>query len=405
MFSAFKYFHNHFIKSAKFILHLSLSSRFSEVRNHTKTLMAPLSVEDHLSQPTVDVSPPKWHLGHTTWFFETFLLLPYLKDYKAFDERFNFLFNSYYEAVGDRLLRDMRGTMTRPSLEEVWKYRNHVDQAMEQLLLGTLPAEAETLVELGLQHEQQHQELFLTDFKYILSVQPFHPVYKADFAETNALDQPKDAFTKIKAGNYHVGFEGADFSFDNELGRHMVYVHDFEISNSLITNAEWLQFMEAGGYTNHQYWHSEGWAWVNEHAIKAPQYWEKIGAHWHRFSLAGLEVVDKTQPVAHISYYEAAAFAEWSGQRLPTEFEWEIANKFFNWGQRWEWTNSAYLPYPNFNKAPGAVGEYNGKFMINQMVLRGASVATSPNHSRETYRNFFHPQVRWQFTGLRLAKK
>jgi ergothioneine biosynthesis protein EgtB len=367
--------------------------------------MAPLSVEDHLSQPTIDVSPPKWHLGHTSWFFETFLLKPNLLGYLTFDPDFNFLFNSYYETVGDRLLRDMRGTMTRPSLDRVWAYRKHVDEAMEQLLDQSLNEEINALVELGLQHEQQHQELFLTDFKYILSVQPFHPVYSDDFKESLKPNGTAPNYIVKGEGLYTIGFADEGFCFDNELGSHKVYLHDFEISNQLVTNGQWMEFMADGGYTKHQFWHAEGWGWINEQRIKAPRYWEEVDDEWHRFSLAGLEKIKPEDPVAHISFYEAAAFAEWSGHRLPTEFEWEAASADFEWGQRWEWTNSAYLPYPNFSKAEGAVGEYNGKFMVNQMVLRGASVATSPNHSRPTYRNFFHPHLRWQYTGLRLVKK
>ncbi len=366
--------------------------------------MEPLSTEDHLSQPIVDVSPPKWHLGHTTWFFETFILKNFKPGYRLFDERFGFLFNSYYESVGKRLLRDMRGTMTRPSLEEVWRYRQYVDEAMHELLKGPIPEEALELLELGLQHEQQHQELFLTDFKYILSVQPFHPVYKSDFKESTGNIPQEETYLEIPAGNYHIGYHGEGFCFDNELGRHQVYVHEFEISANLVSNAQWLAFMDAGGYSDHTYWHSEGWAWVNEESIKAPLYWERVGDTWHRFSLAGLEKIKPEEPVAHISYYEAYAFAEWRKQRLPTEAEWEVASERFDWGQRWEWTGSAYLPYPGFSKAAGAVGEYNGKFMVNQMVLRGASIATPEEHSRTTYRNFFHPHLRWQFTGLRLVK-
>ncbi len=378
------------------------AKRYSEVRNYTEHLMAPLSPEDHLAQPMMDASPPKWHLGHTTWFFETMILKSFVDDYKEFDERFPYYFNSYYESLGERLQRDSRGTLTRPPLQDVYKYRAYVDAKMADFLSNNPPAEALELLELGLNHEQQHQELFLTDFKYILAVQPFNPVYTELFSEGEKEDA--HGFTSMEEGIYEIGFKGEGFSFDNEHGRHKVYLQPFSISNKLVTNKEWLEFMDAGGYTNFEHWHSEGWAWVNENKIDSPEYWRQKDGEWYRFTLSGLQKVNPDEPVAHISYYEAFAFAEWKGMRLPTEAEWEVASNKFNWGQRWEWTNSAYLPYPGFAKAEGAVGEYNGKFMVSQMVLRGASVATSPDHSRSTYRNFFHPQLRWQFTGLRLVK-
>lgn len=380
---------------------LKAKTLYQQVRSYTEKLMKPLSVEDHLSQPIVDVSPPKWHLGHTTWFFETFILKAFVADYKEFDPTFNFLFNSYYETVGKRLLRDMRGTMTRPSLEKVYQYRKYVDEQMSDYLSDQPSQETLELLELGLNHEQQHQELFLTDFKYILGIQPFNPVYDSGFSESKT--EPKAEWMEIKEGLYEIGFKEEGFCFDNELGAHKVYLPDFKISSSLVTNGQWIDFINDGGYTNFKFWHSEGWAWVNEEQIEAPLYWEKKDGEWFRFSLAGLEKVNPDEPVAHISYYEAYAYAEWAGMRLPTEAEWEVASDQFNWGQRWEWTESAYLPYPGFVKAEGAVGEYNGKFMVGQMVLRGASVATSPGHSRKTYRNFFHPHLRWQFTGLRLV--
>ncbi len=352
---------------------LTVTARYLDVRHYTEKLMAPLSPEDHLAQPMMDASPPKWHLGHTTWFFETMILKSFAEGYQEFDERFPFYFNSYYESLGERLERDSRGTLTRPPLQEVYNYRTYVDEKMVEFLNDNPSADALELLELGLNHEQQHQELFLTDFKYILAVQPFNPVYTDKFSEGKS--ESEDGWTTIEEGLYEIGFEGNGFSFDNEHGRHKVYLQPYSISNKLITNKDWMEFMDAGGYTNFEHWHSEGWAWVNDNKIDSPEYWRKKDGEWYRFTLSGLQKVDPDEPVAHISYYEAFAFAEWKGMRLPTEAEWEVANNQFKWGQRWEWTNSAYLPYPGFAKAEGAVGEYNGKFMVSQMVLRvyGAS--------------------------------
>lgn len=378
-----------------------VAERYKQIRAYTEKLMEPLSIEDHLAQPMTDASPPKWHLGHTTWFFETMILRQFATGYQIFDEQYPFFFNSYYESLGERLQRDNRGSLTRPPLEDVYAYRHYVDKAMHDFLKTNPATEALELLELGLNHEQQHQELFLTDFKYILGVQPFAPVYSPDFKE--GYTETDSGWIDVAEGLYEVGFEGDGFAFDNEGACHKVYLHPYAISKKLVTNGEWLDFIEAGGYRNFEYWHSEGWAWVNDNKIVAPEYWYKKEDGWYRFSLSGLEKVKPDEPVSHISYYEAFAFAEWKGMRLPTEEEWEVASPHFNWGQRWEWTNSAYLPYPGFQKWKGAASEYNGKFMVSQMVLRGASVATSPGHSRPTYRNFFHPHLRWQFTGLRLA--
>jgi ergothioneine biosynthesis protein EgtB len=382
----------------------NLAVFFREVRAFTEELCQPLETEDYIPQPVVDVSPPKWNIAHTTWFFEEMILKKFVENYKVFDENFGFLFNSYYNTIGERTQRDNRGDLSRPTVAEVFAYRRYVDEKMSEFLAGDLSEDIQNLVILGLNHEQQHQELFLTDLKYTLSRNPLFPIYKENFALVEKSESKTGAFAEINEGIYEIGYDGEGFCFDNELGRHKVFLHDFSIAENLVTNAEFLEFIEDGGYKNFNLWHSEGWDWVNQNQINAPLYWSRKDGEWFNFTLSGLRRLNLDAPVCHVSFYEAAAFAEWKRLRLPTEFEWETASEFFRWGLRWEWTNSAYLPYPNFKKPPGAVGEYNGKFMINQMVLRGASAATPPAHSRKTYRNFFHPHLRWQFTGIRLAK-
>ena len=380
---------------------------YEEVRSYTEKLCEPLETEDYIPQPTVDVSPPKWNIAHTTWFFEEMILKKFAPEYREFNPNFGFLFNSYYNSIGDRTSRDHRGDLSRPTVREVFAYRKYVDEKMREFLTHDLPENVRELVVLGLNHEQQHQELFLTDLKYTFSINPLFPVYNEDYAlvEINEIiETDTTEFIEIKSGNYEIGFAGEGFHFDNELGRHTVYLQDFSVRRNLVTNAEYLEFINDGGYENFRFWHSEGWDWINRERINSPLYWRKFDGEWMNYTLAGLRKLKSSAPVCHVSFYEAAAFAEWKGARLPTEFEWEAASEQFDWGLRWEWTNSAYLPYPNFTKPAGAVGEYNGKFMINQMVLRGASVATPPGHSRKTYRNFFHPHLRWQFTGIRLAK-
>lgn len=381
---------------------MTLSDRYNSIRKHTEHLCNALTTEDFVPQPADFVSPPKWHLAHTTWFFEQFVLNEHLPDYKLFDDDFSFLFNSYYNFVGKRVFRADRGNITRPGVHEVFEYRSYVDMHM-QILLQLKSEELKDLIELGLNHEQQHQELLITDIKYILGNNPIFPVYEENI-DWEKQENEETGFVKLEEGIYEIGFEGEGFSFDNEHGRHKVYLHDFEISKSLVTNAEYLEFISNGGYTNFDYWLDEGWSWVTENKIEAPLYWHKIDGEWHNYTLGGLEKLNPEAILTHISFYEAAAFAAWKKMRLPTEFEWEAAADKFNWGKRWEWTNSAYLPYPNFKKPEGAIGEYNGKFMVNQMVLRGASCATSPQHDRKTYRNFFHAHERWQFNGIRLAK-
>ena len=378
------------------------ATRFHAVRDRTVAICAPLRVEDHVVQPIVDVSPPKWHLGHTTWFFDQFILKG-TPGYKLFNDDMAFMFNSYYETVGKRVLRADRGNMTRPTLDEVHAYRAHVDKAMETYLSGGKASEEVLrILELGLNHEEQHQELLMTDLKFILGNNSLFPKYD-DFEEGHT-EKTKGQFIEIAGGLHSIGFKGPGFSFDNEHARHQVYLNDFAISDRLVTNGEFLAFMDDGSYEDFKHWHSDGWQWVRDNKVQAPMYWHKVDGTWHYYTLKGLTVVEPKMPLCHISYYEAFAFAEWKGMRLPTEAEWEVASDRFQWGQRWEWTNSAYLAYPGYKRVPGALGEYNGKFMVNQMVLRGASVATAPDHSRASYRNFCQPELRWQYTGLRLAK-
>ncbi len=380
----------------------NLQIRFNHLRESSEALCKPLLTEDYSVQPADFVSPPKWHLAHVTWFWEQFVLGVYQKDYKVYDEDFSFLFNSYYNNVGKRVLRPNRGLMTRPSVAEVYHYRAYVTQAMNNLLAKDLSQDVLTIIEIGINHEEQHQELFVYDIKYILGNQPTFPVYGDQFTMDEI--QKVQKFHRISEGLYQIGYQEGGFCFDNELGIHKVYLQDFDIAENLTSNAEYVEFINDGGYDNFNFWHDEGWTWKNTHDIKSPLYWHLIENTWHVYDLDGLRPVAMDQPLKHISFYEAFAFAEWKGMRLPTEFEWEIASKYFSWGQLWEWTASAYLPYPGFSKVPGALGEYNGKFMINQMVLRGASVATPRGHSRDTYRNFFHASMRWHYNGLRLVK-
>jgi ergothioneine biosynthesis protein EgtB len=381
----------------------SIREAYNSVRKYSEHICEPLETEDYVPQPVPFVSPPKWHLAHSTWFFETFILKASIENYQVFDPDFNYLFNSYYNNVGERSLRTDRGNVTRPTTKAVYAYRQHVDACMNDLLENELDDATLSLIELGLHHEQQHQELLVTDIKYILGHNPLFPVYKTGHNLVNGINT-ETGFLQIPEGVYDIGFAGDGFCFDNELGRHKVYLHDFEISKSLVINEEYIEFMNSGGYKDFNLWLDEGWSWVNANAVQSPMYWHKINGEWHYYTLAGLQKVNPQAILGHISFFEASAFAQWKGMRLPTEAEWEIASVNLDWGQRWEWTNSAYLPYPGFSKAEGAVGEYNGKFMINQMVLRGASVATSPEHSRRTYRNFFHTHERWQYTGIRLVK-
>ena len=378
--------------------------RYKTVRQRTEQICAPLQTEDYVVQPIADVSPPKWHLGHTSWFFETFILKPYFMGYQEFDPQYNFVFNSYYETVGTRVIRTDRGNLSRPTVADIYKYREYVDEAMDKFLCGELSNDVKELLILGFNHEEQHQELLYTDIKYILGHNPLFPAYSKDYISPKTEAPANSGFINVEEGIYEIGFKGEGFCFDNELNPHKVYLNNYAISPALVTNQEYLEFINDGGYQNFRHWHAEGWDWVNKNHVTSPLYWHYIDGEWHTYTYNGLQRLSLKDTLTHVSYFEASAYAAWKGLRLPTEFEWEAAAGKFNWGHRWEWTESAYLPYPGFVKAAGAIGEYNGKFMVNQQVLRGASEVTSPGHSRVTYRNFFQTHLQWQYTGIRLAK-
>lgn len=414
-----------------------ISGHYVQVRQQTLKLCAPLEAEDYVVQPANDVSPPKWHLGHTTWFFENFILVEHLNDYQCFDEKLNWFFNSYYESQGPRILRTNRGNMTRPTLSLIMDYRRYVDAAIDKLFKqykGMLPQDIEALLVLGLHHEQQHQELLLTDIKYILGTNPLYPslIAAADKETATSLAQKEIGWLNVEAGLYEIGYKGKGFCWDNELSVHQHYLESFRLANRLVTNGEYLNFIKDKGYDRFELWQMEGIEWARNLDVKAPLYWYEKDSDWWYYTLSGLRLLDLDAPVTHISWYEADAYARWAGCRLATEQEWEVACQQYGkpveqakgWvenglyhpqvvqedtdyqlmGHCWEWTNSAYLPYPRYPRPEGALGEYNGKFMINQMVLRGGSCATPQSHIRATYRNFFHPDKRWQFTGIRLVK-
>jgi len=383
---------------------MQLLDDYKKVRNDSMVMVRPLKIEDYVPQPSFFASPPKWNLAHTSWFFEELLLCQYKENYKIFHPQYSYLFNSYYNSLGERVLRHNRGDLSRPTVEEIFEYRNYVDTHTEAFISsGDLSDEIKDLIVLGLNHEQQHQELFFTDLKYTFSVNPLYPQY-TDRAYCEDHDSGSGEYLSVEEGVYEIGYRGDGFYYDNELGLHKVYLQPYKIRKSLVRNGEYLEFINDKGYERFEFWHDEALAWKEENHISHPLYWTKEKDRWHHYTLAGLRQINPEHILTHITFYEAAAFAQWKKQRIPTEFEWEIASNKIEWGKRWEWTESAYLPYPGYQKAEGAVGEYNGKFMINQKVLRGASVVTPKDHSRKTYRNFFHPSVGYQYNGIRLAK-
>jgi ergothioneine biosynthesis protein EgtB len=386
------------------------AAAFRRVRAETESRAAHLSAEDQIVQSMADASPTKWHRAHVTWFFEQFLLVPYDPSYTIFDERFPFLFNSYYVAAGPRHARPQRGLITRPNGDDVTAYRAHVDAAVANLIDTVPEADAPRvfdILEIGLNHEQQHQELLLTDILHAFAQNPTDPVYNADWQPPSPT-QGARIFVGVPAGIHSIGHEGPGFCFDNETPRHDELIPNVRIARHLVSNAEWLEFIAAGGYSTPSLWLSDGWGAVQAEGWQAPGYWRQKDDAWHAMTLAGLRPVDPAAPVTHVSYYEAEAFARFAGKCLPSEAEWEVAaqrNLIADaFGIAWQWTRSAYLPYPGYRAAEGALGEYNGKFMVSQMVLRGSSLATPAGHERVSYRNFFYPPARWQFSGLRLAE-
>jgi ergothioneine biosynthesis protein EgtB len=409
----------------------NLLKRYENIRRKSEEICNHLYTEDFIIQTIFEVSPPKWHLAHITWFFENFILIPNKPGYQVFNENFHYLFNSYYNSAGKLLDKNLRGILSRPPVEEIFSYRKHVDTAMKELLNQYISHEnkkVQDIIELGLNHEQQHQELLLMDIKNIFSHNPLKPVYNKIEKRKQNNQYSKLNWVDIPEGVVHIGHDTGGFSFDNELPVHKVYINNFKIGSRPVLNGEYLEFISSGGYKEYKYWLSDGWEMKNKEKWDSPLYWQKENNNWYIFTLNGLLPLDENEPVSHISYYEADAFAHWAGKRLPTEFEWETASKnqeikgnFLEdkiyqptsnpgdkeinqlFGDTWEWTASAYLPYHGFKSLFEGFGEYNGKFMCNQMVLRGGCCVTPKEHLRNTYRNFFYPQNRWQFSGIRLA--
>ena len=411
-----------------------LLARYREVRDFSERLCETLEPEDYVVQSMPDVSPTKWHLAHTSWFFETFILKVWMPSYRTAVPQYAFLFNSYYNAAGDMHRRDLRGLISRPTVAETYRFRQSIDAQIQELLESAddeLLEEMEPVFTIGLHHEQQHQELLVTDIKNVFSHNPLHPVFRPRDEQQERREIAPESYLNFEETILEIGHDGRGFSYDNEGPRHRALVPAFSLATRPVTNGAYLAFIEAGGYERPEYWLSLGWMTVNEQRWQAPLYWMKRDGRWWNFTLSGMRPIEEAEPVTHVSHFEADAFANWSGARLPTEFEWEraaagvpIEGNFVDtehfhpapgatqgngklqqmYGDVWEWTRSAYLPYPGYRAAPGALGEYNGKFMSNQMVLRGGSCATSQSHIRPTYRNFFQPEKRWQFTGIRLAR-
>jgi len=415
---------------------IELISQFLNIRRISEQICKPLQTEDYVIQPVEDVSPPKWHLAHTTWFFEQFIIDKYLDDYEPYHPSYYYLFNSYYHSMGDRWSRPDRGVLSRPTVKEVYEYRIAITEKIVELYENISEKDREEfykLLELGCHHEQQHQELLMTDIKYILSVNPIEILYIEKIDQSAVAESDNSSFTAAEGGMFNIGFAGDGFCFDNERPEHQVYVNNFNIQNRLVTNREYLEFIEAGAYSDYRHWLADAWEYVQKNNWQSPLHWKCIDDKWYEFTLHGLREVVPGAPVTHVSYYEAEAYAGWKGKRLPTEMEWEIVARKLNpdpasghfyddgyyhprsvnhkneqdlqlLGDAWEWTNSSYLAYPGYMHDDGALGEYNGKFMVDQMVLRGGSCVTPRNHMRLTYRNFFQTEKRWQFTGIRLAE-